>query len=547
MIFQKIVQHTIKLILIVIFISACSSKKKVDFIYYNANIFAVDSSFSKHQAMAIHKGKIVFIGTTNDAVKYFESEHKIDVKQQFIYPGLHDAHCHFVGYAGDMYKCQLYGSKSFDEVLKKVREYDATNELTFIYGRGWDQNDWPIKQFPNNIKINKLFKNKAVILKRIDGHAILINEFLFKKASRVLEKYMNTSFIQKVNGKPTGILFDTAMDEVEKLLPKISRKTLIKNIIKAQKECFELGLTTVTDAGLNYDDILLIDSLQKANVLKLRMNIMVMATTENLSYFATHTFTNTNLLRVASLKVYADGALGSRGACLKQPYTDDSGNFGKLNIPISTLDSIADWAIKHKFQMNTHAIGDSTNSVILKLYASKLKAKNNLRWRVEHAQVVDKKDVHYFYDYNIIASVQPTHATSDMYWAKERLGSQRINNAYSYGNFIKQGVSIALGTDFPVEYLNPLYTFYAATSRQNAKGFPTEGFNIEDALTREQTLRGMTIDAAYAAFWEQNIGSLEVGKQADFIITNFNFMKDNLLKIRNSKIIETHVAGKIIK
>jgi len=529
---------------LVFFLSACSNKKKVDSIFYNAKVYTVDSTNSVAEAIAILNGKIEFVGTNKDVLENFESEVKVNLKKQFIYPGLNDAHCHFVGYAGDMFKCQLTGTKSLDEIIKIITDYDKVNNLNFIYGRGWDQNDWEVRQFPNNNKLNIAFSNKPVLLKRIDGHAVLVNEYLLNLAKDVLKPYLNTSYIEIKNGKMTGILFDNALDAVEKLLPKISTSVLTENIIKAEKECFSLGLTSLSDASLNYDEVLLIDSLQKSGILKIRINAMVLSAEKNLEYFEKNKFENTANLRVGSIKIYADGALGSRGACMKKPYTDDKKNYGKINVSFQRLDSIMNWAIKNKYQVCTHAIGDSTNSVALKMYAKHLANNKNLRWRIEHAQVVDKKELRLFNANNIIASVQPTHATSDMYWAEERLGKERIKDAYAYGTLEKAGIRLALGTDFPVEYLNPLYTFYAAISRQDATGYPKNGFQSADKLSRIKALRGMTIDGAYASFEENQKGSIEVGKYADFIVTNFDLMNDSLLKIRNNKITSTFVSGK---
>ena len=510
--------------IIFLFFSACSNKKKVDSIFYNAKVYTVDSINSVAEAIVVLNGKIEYVGTTINALEKFDSDVKIDLKKQCIYPGLNDAHCHFVGYAGDLYKCQLTGTKSFEEVIRKVSDYDKLNQLNFIYGRGWDQNDWAVKKFPNNEQLNILFEKKSVFLKRIDGHAVIVNEHLLNIAKDVLKPFQNTSYIETKNGKMTGILYDNAMDAVEKLLPKISNAVMIDNILKVEKECFSLGLTSISDAGLNYDEIQLLDSLQKSGILKIRINAMVLSAQKNLDYFEKNKFENTANLRVASIKIYADGALGSRGACLKNPYTDDKKNYGKINVSFQRLDSIMNWAIKNKYQVCTHAIGDSTNSVALKMYSNKFLKNNNLRWRIEHAQVLDKKDIKYFNEYKIIASVQPTHATSDMYWAEERLGKDRIKGAYAYGTLDNEGVRMALGTDFPVEYLNPLYTFYAAVSRQDANGYPKNGFQSEDKLTRIKTMRGITIDGAYASFEEQKKGSIEPGKFADFIVTNFDLM-----------------------
>jgi predicted amidohydrolase YtcJ len=522
-----------------------SCKQKVDVIFTNANIYNSDSTKAFSKCFAIKNGKIFLVGDSNQILNNYQCDTIINLQNKFVYPGFNDAHCHFVGYAGDMFKCQLYNTSSFEEVIERLLKYADTTSTEFIYGRGWNQNDWKEKNFPNNVLLNKNFSTKIVFLKRIDGHAALINQALIKQAKDVLMPFMNTSYVEKKNGKLTGIIFDNAMDAVENMLPKIPRSSLIKNIIRAQQDCLALGITSVSDAGLSYDEIQLIDSLQKCNVLKLKINAMLMAKAENLKKFESRPISNTSLLKVQSLKVYCDGALGSRGACLKNPYQDDPTNYGKINISKVEFDQICEWAIKHKFQVCAHAIGDSTVSFVLQSYKKFLQTKNNLRWRVEHVQVCSPNDIQIFNTYNIIASIQPTHATSDMYWAADRIGDDRIKNAYLLGTLLKNNVSIALGTDFPVEYLQPLYTFYAAVSRKDSKQFPALGFQMKDALSRHQALLGITSWPAYAEFSENEKGKLEANHAADFVVSDFNLLKDAPINIRNSDINATYVNGKL--
>lgn len=522
-----------------------SCKQKVDVIFTNAYIYNSDSAKVFSKCFAVKNGKIILVGDSNQILNDYKCNTIINLQNKFVYPSFNDAHCHFVGYAGDMFKCQLYNTSSFEEVIERLLKYADTTSTEFIYGRGWNQNDWKEKNFPNNVLLNKNFSTKIVFLKRIDGHAALINQALIEQAHDVLMPFMNTSYLEKKNGKLTGIIFDNAMDAVENMLPKIPRSSLIKNIIRAQQDCLALGITSVSDAGLSYDEIQLIDSLQKCNVLKLKINAMLMAKAENLKKFESHPINNTLLLKVQSLKVYCDGALGSRGACLKNPYQDDPTNYGKINISKAEFDQICEWAIKHNFQVCAHAIGDSTVSFVLQSYKKFLQPNNNLRWRVEHVQVCSPNDIQVFNTYNIIASVQPTHATSDMYWAADRLGDERIKNAYLLGTLLKNNVSIALGTDFPVEYLQPLYTFYAAVSRKDSKQFPALGFQMKDALSRHQALLGITSWPAYAEFSENEKGKLEANHAADFVVCDFNLLKDAPINIRNSDLNATYVNGKL--
>jgi len=336
-------------------------------------------------------------------------------------------------------------------------------------------------------------------------------------------------------------LIDGAMSLINRIIPTVSKEESIQALKDAEKKCFELGLTTVDDAGLDRTTIELIDSLHQANVLKMRVYAMVSASKENLDYYLKHGIFKSERLNVRSFKVYADGALGSRGAALIQPYSDRENHFGAMVTSLETLQLIAKRIANSDFQMNTHAIGDSANSFILSTYVDALKSKTNRRWRIEHAQVIDSTDFDYFTD--IIPSVQPTHATSDMYWAEDRLGSERIKNAYAYKKLLNINGRVALGTDFPVEKVDPMLTFYAAVARQDTEGFPSGGFEKENGLSREETLKGMTIWAAFSNFEENEKGSIEPGKLADFIILDHDIMKVELEKIPEIKILNTYLNG----
>ncbi len=524
-------------------IVSCNFKPKADAIYYNGKVVTVDESFSIAEAFAVKNGKFIAIGSSSELLEKYQTAKKIDLQQHYVYPGFIDAHCHFLGYAGDLYKCQLVGTDSYEKVMERVAVYDSKEHPVIIYGRGWDQNDWVKKEFPTNERLSKFFSYKPVFLKRIDGHAALVNAKFWELAQSALLPFQNTEYIEMKDGKPTGIIFDKAMEAAEKLIPELATELLIRELMVAQEECFKLGITSLSDAGLNPKQISFIDSLQKAKALKLRIYAMVSATPDNLNYFESKGKIKTPYLNVQSLKVYADGALGSRGAKLKEDYSDKINHSGSMNISLEELEKYAAWAIKNDFQLNTHAIGDSANAFILNVYAKYLKSKNDLRWRIEHAQVVDAHDIHHFGSYSIIPSVQPTHATSDMYWAKDRLGEERMQRAYAYKSLLNENGWMPLGTDFPVEYLNPQYTFYAAVGRRDGENLPKDGFQFNEALTREEALRGITIWAAKGNFEEKEKGSIEKGKYADFIIEEVDYLKDDLLKIRNSTPLNTFING----
>ena len=349
--------------------------------------------------------------------------------------------------------------------------------------------------------------------------------------------------ILKQDGKLTGVLIDNPMELVEAIFPEPTKQQQIDALLEAHKICTDLGLTTVSDAGLDKQVIQLIDSLQQAGTLDMRMYAMISNKKENLEYYLPKGKVKTDRLNVQSVKVYADGALGSRGAALKQEYSDQHDHFGALVIGTEAFINLADQIAKAGYQMNTHAIGDSANRFVLQTYQKTLKDLTNRRWRVEHAQIITDNDFDYFKNENIIPSIQPTHATSDMYWAEDRLGKDRIKGAYAYKTLLEKSGRLALGTDFPVEQVSPLLTFYAAVSRQDLNQYPAGGFNKDNGLTREETLKGMTIWAAYANFEEKEKGSIEAGKFADFIILDKNIMTIEEKEIPNIKVNQTYING----
>ncbi|MGN6343280.1 MAG: amidohydrolase [Ginsengibacter sp.] len=519
------------------------SKQKIDLLIYNATVYTVDKNFSQAEAIAIDNGKIIATGTTQKLEEQFDAKEKINAKGKFVYPGFIDAHSHFFGYGLGLQEADLVGTSSWEDILDKLKIFSKTHKDGWITGRGWDQNDWPVKEFPTNEKLNQLFPGRPVILSRIDGHAAIANNKALELAGVKPGQKLEGGEVEMKDGKLTGILIDNATGLVYSKVPKPGESQLEKALQAAQRNCFAAGLTTVADCGLDYKSALFVDSLQKNNKLKMRMYIMLSDAQPNFDFLFKNGKIKTERLHVCSFKFFADGALGSRGACLLQPYSDKPGWDGFLLKPEEHFDSMAKMIAEHGFQMCTHAIGDSANRMILKIYAKYLKGKNDRRWRIEHAQVVNKNDFHYFGDYNIVPSVQPTHATSDMYWAGERLGKERLKYAYANEELKNENGWIPLGTDFPVEDISPIKTFYAAVFRQDAKGWPAGGFQMENALSREDALRGMTIWAAKAGFEEQEKGSLEKGKFADFVLLDTDLMKADAKEILNAKVLMTFVNG----
>ena len=531
-------------------LTSCSQKTKIDLLVYNATIYTVDSSFSVVQAMAVNDGKIVDIGKTVDLQDKYNAKENVDAHGKFVYPGFIDAHAHFVGYGTSLQRVDLVGTSSWDEVLERTKQFAKENlpvgqagADSWLLGRGWDQNDWTVKEFPTNENLNELFPDRPVLLTRVDGHAAIANQKALDLAGVKAGDKLTGGEVEVKNNKLTGILVDNAVGLVSSKIPPPTIAQAKEALLDAQTKCFAVGLTTVDDCGLDSQAALFIDSLQKAGNLKMRMYVMLSDARRNYDFAFLKGKIKTDRLHVCAFKVYADGALGSRGACLLQPYSDKPGWSGFLLSTQQHFDSVAKIIYDHGWQMCTHAIGDSGNRTMLRIYGKYLNGKNDLRWRIEHAQVINESDFKMFGDYNIIPSVQPTHATSDMYWARDRLGPLRVKGAYAYKQLLDQNGWIPLGTDFPVEDISPFKTFYAAVVRKDAKGWPANGFQMENALTREQALRGMTIWAAKANFEENEKGSLQKGKLADFVILDSDLMKEAPEKLLQAKVLKTFVGG----
>jgi len=535
-------------LLLIIFVGIASvgfgQKESADLLVYNAHIYTIDEQFLVKEAMAIKEGRILATGTTIELQKKFLSKENLDAKGKFIYPGFIDAHAHFFEYGLGLQSVDLTGTTSWDEIISKLKAYSLKNKNGWIIGKGWDQNDWKIKTFPNSQQLDQLFPDRPVFLSRVDGHAAIANSMAMKDIQPGTK--LIGGEVETKDGKLTGILIDNAVELVSKNIPAPNFQQKKSALLQAQTNCFAVGLTTIDDCGLQYADVKLIEELQQSNELKMRLYVMMSDNESNLDMIFSRGKIKTDRLNVRSIKVYADGALGSRGACLLAPYSDKPQSSGFLLSQQSHFNEVAAKIFKNGFQMCTHAIGDSGNRTILSIYSKYLKGKNDLRWRIEHAQVVNKNDFDLFGSNGIIPSVQPTHATSDMYWAVDRIGSDRLKGAYAYQQLLNQNKWIPLGTDFPVEDISPFKTFYAACIRKDAKGWPQNGFQMVNALTRKDALRGMTIWAAKANFEESEKGSLEKGKFADFIILNTDLLKVDPASILNTVVLKTYLNGELV-
>ncbi len=530
------------LLLLLIILSSCS--KKVDLIVHNAKIYTADKTFSIQSALIVDDGVFIDVGN-EDILKKYSSQSVIDAQGLSIYPGFIDSHSHFhnLGYLKN--QLNLTSTKSLSDVIDAVKKYDSERKPDFIIGRGWDQNDWVNKSFPTNTELNKNFPDKPVILRRIDGHAYLVNDAALKLANITSSSKIDGGEFIKRRGRLTGVLIDNAMRLIDDIIPEPSIEETVSALLAAQDAAFENGLTTVSDAGISKKQIMLIDSLQKQGVLDIRIYAMIDNNEEDVDYFIENGPIKTNKLNVKSVKVYADGALGSRGASLINSYSDRRNHFGLMRTSIDSIRKLAFKLAGTKFQMNTHAIGDNANRVVLNAYKDALYNYRDPRWRIEHAQVIHPDDYDLF-NPKIIPSVQPTHATSDMYWLYDRVGKKRGEYSYAWAELYKKSGVIALGTDFPVEDISPIMTFYAATVRKDSDGFPEDGFQMENALNRGDALLGMTYFGAYANFEEKEKGSIEPGKFADFIIMDTDLITDSDFRVKSARVVATFLDGVLV-
>ncbi len=531
----------------IIFMSAifnsCMTKQKADLILHNATIYTVDESFSKLEAMAVKDGVILAVGSSEEILKQFQAVSNMDLEGRYVYPGLIDAHCHFLGYGKSLLHADLSGTSSFEEIIEILKDRQKQYPSEWILGRGWDQNDWQDKGFPTKDMLDKAFPENPVLLRRIDGHAAIANSEAMKRAGVNESSSIEGGALIRKNGKLTGLLVDNAINLVESIVPEPDENEVITALLQGESNCFAVGLTSVHDAGLDYRTIDLIDSLHRSGDLRMRIYAMLAPGEKNYEHYMYNGIHKTDQLNVRSIKLYADGALGSRGALMIEPYSDDPGNIG---LPVSSPDYLLEQcrlAYENGYQVNTHCIGDSANRLILDIYASLLKEKNERRWRIEHSQIIHPDDFSKFGNFSIVPSVQSTHATSDMYWAGERIGDMRLKGAYAFRQLMEENGWIPNGSDFPVESINPLYGFYALTIRKDLVGYPEDGFQVENALSREDAIKAMTIWAAKAAFEENEKGSLEAGKMADFMITGVDLLHIPPADIPATQIMETWLGG----
>ena len=539
MIRKKLLPFQGVIIIILLAMCSCHTKTAVDLIVHNANVYTVDAEFSKAQAFAVKDGKFVAVGDENEIMNHYTAPEVVDAQGKAVYPGLMDGHSHFSGYGENLVRwADLKGCRSYDEVIERLIVHDSLYPAEWLLGRGWDQNLWEPAEFPDNQRLAEEFPGKKVLLTRVDGHAVLVSKEVLDQAGIDANWRQDGGMALVKDGRCTGILLDNTADVAKALIPPMSREQKTQALLKAQENCLAAGLTSVTDAGQDIETITLIDSLQEAGLLKIHVNGWINPDDETMDHFMSQGIIDKDRLTVRSVKIYADGALGSRGAKLLAPYSDAPETSGLILESDEFYRHVCQKALENGYQVCCHAIGDGGVHHILDIYSEFLKGPNDLRWRIEHSQVVAEEDFQRYHDYSVIPSVQTTHCTSDMDWADERLG-ERIKNAYAYQRLLQQNGWVINGTDFPIEDISPIYTFYAAVARKHLDGTPSKGFQMENALTREQALRSITIWVAKGCFLEDRKGSIEVGKDADFVMLDRDIMTVEEAEIPNVKALIT--------
>lgn len=501
----------------------------------------MDNSMSVFSAIAVKDGLIIELADDNTILDKYKSDSIVDLDGLFLYPGFNDSHGHLSSLGESLNQVDLRGVTSMDQLIDRVLLYRKDNpDVKYISGFGWDQNLWDNSQVSNH-KLNSVVNDIPVVLYRVDLHSVLVNSKAIDSLS-IFPGCESIPFGEAVldNGLFTGEFLEGTADRFRSVIPEPTKEDIENYILLAQQECFKLGLTSVSSAGSDFLTSQVYKDLSSKGLLKIRTDLWISPDKDNLSSF-THPYIS-DRLRIATLKLFADGALGSRGAWLLEPYTDNSTTFGVPVIDTIKFREFCNWAIEREFNVATHCIGDAANRFVLDEYGRVLKGKNDLRWRVEHAQIVSPDDVDKFGEFSIVPSIQPTHATSDMGWVADRIGDREVN-AYIFKELLNQNGWLPSGTDFPIEDVNPLFTFISAVFRKDANLLPNDGYMINSALTREEALLSMTLWGAKATFEELVKGSLEPGKYADFTILNCDLLNDSEDLIAKSKVMATYIAG----
>ncbi|MDB4889623.1 MAG: Amidohydrolase 3 [Gemmatimonadetes bacterium] len=532
---------------------SAQSVRSAELIVTNARIYTVDDTRPVVAALAVRDGRIAFAGSAREAMALKGANTKmLDLGGRTVIPGMVDAHAHLLGLGQSLQTVNLVGTKSYDEVIARVvARAKNVPAGQWIIGRGWDQNQWGDTRFPTHDALTRALPNNPVYLERIDGHAQLANAAAMKAASVTVatKDPSGGKILRTASGEPTGVFVDNATELVERSIPRSTPEETRKAIRAAIAESQHWGLTGLHDAGESRATIDLLEEMAKAGEFNFRLYVMISDDSAAVAHYLARgpqSALYDNRLWLRSFKLYADGALGSRGAALLEPYSDDPNNKGLLLSAPAHIQEVAVRALKAGFQVNTHAIGDRGNRVVLDAYdaALKLQPAADHRFRVEHAQILNHDDIPRFAQLGVIPSMQAVHQTSDMYWAGSRLGQGRLLGAYAWRSLLESGVVIPNGSDFPVEAVNPLLSFHSAVARQDAENWPSGGWMPEQRMTREEALKSMTIWPAFAAFQESVMGSLSVGKLADFVVLDRDIMTVADRDILGTNVVATYIGGK---
>lgn len=518
----------------------------VDLILHNATIYTVDTSFSTAEAVAIQGDRIVAVGTNEEILGAYKAEETRDLQGQFAYPGFIDAHVHLSRYGRSCFEVDLKGAGSWAECMDRMRQQADVQPEGWLIGRGWDQTRWADGQFPDNTLLNEYFPHRPVILERIDIHAIVVNQYLLNLSGITPESEINGGEIRKRDGELTGLLIDHAQKPVWDLLPEPFDDELKKYLRKAAWDCCKVGLTSVGDALLDHKALEAIRSLQNADEFPLRVYGMLPSDDFHRNTYLKAGPQSDLWLHLGAFKLFADGTFGSRSAWLREPYADAPDQCGLLMLDEQeTLDWLRECHV-HNWQVATHAIGDAAASWVMDLYEKAMDSDNSLRWRIEHLQMLSPHDLDRLGKLKILASIQPAHTTSDMRWIEDRLGVDRKVWAHRQASILEKCGRIALGSDFPVESINPLLGFYAAVTRQDLSGWPQNGYIPEERISRIDALRGMTIWAAYAQGEERQKGSLEPGKLADIVVLDQDLLSAGIEQIPGLNPQQIILGGRVI-
>jgi predicted amidohydrolase YtcJ len=531
-----------------------AAQAAADVIITNARIYTADEARPHAEAMAIAGGRLAFVGSAIEALALRKPTTRVvDARGRTIIPGMTDAHAHLYGLGEVLRQVDLVGSTSLADVVQRVAARGRTTPSgQAIVGRGWDQNDWADTRLPAHTSLSAATPNNPVVLTRVDGHALLANARAMQMAgiTRTTPDPTGGRIVRDSAGDATGVFVDNAQDLIERAVQAPAANPT-EVLLAAVKEANKWGLTGIHDMGVSRAVVGTYEQLARAGTLTLRANVLLSGDSANVAWATAQKPRRGEFdgrLWVQAFKLYGDGALGSRGAALLEPYADDVHNTGLLVMQPGWIRDVAERALRSGWQVATHAIGDRGNRLVLDAYAAALRAapRADHRFRVEHAQIIHHADIARFAELGVIPSMQASHQTSDMYWAASRLGTERLRGAYAWRSLLASGVIVPNGSDFPVEYVNPLISFHASIARQDAENWPAGGWFPEQKMTRDEALRSMTLWPAMAAFQEKELGTLTAGKHADFVMLDQDIMQIPVELVLRTRVLETWVAGTVV-